>query len=59
MKRLLREAFRPYREALREGAGLMLLVKKDFSYLKRQDVEALLLDLFRRGRLMAKPDHFD
>jgi len=59
MKRLLREAFRLHREALREGADLTLLVKKDFSSLKRQDVEVLLLDLLHRGKLIAKPARFD
>lgn len=52
MKRLLRETFRLHQEETKEGYDFFFLVKEDFSHLKRQELEALVLNLLRMGKLL-------
>ncbi len=52
MKRLLREAFRLHQEEIKEGHDLLFLVKEDFSHLKRQELDSMVLNLLRMGKLL-------
>lgn len=52
MKRLLRETFRLHQEGIKEGHDLLFLVKEDFSHLKRQELDSMVLNLLRIGKLI-------
>lgn len=52
MKRLLREIYRLHQEEIKEGQDLLFLVKKDFSHLKRQELDPMVLNLLRMGNAL-------
>lgn len=52
VKRLLREAFRLNKHKLKKGYDILLVARKGVESLKFQEVEAQVLELFRRGGLL-------
>jgi len=52
VKRLLREAFRLNKQELKKGYDILLVARRGVEGLKFRQVEAVVLDLFRKGGLL-------
>ena len=51
MKRLIREAIRKLLPDIKNGFDIVIIAQKNFSEKKEQEIEAVLLDLFRKNNL--------
>ncbi len=54
VKRLLRETFRLNKHELRKGYDILLVARRGVERLKFREVEAAVVDLFRRGGLLVE-----
>ena len=54
IKRLLREAFRLNKHRLKEGYDVLFVARAGIQGLRFRQVEALVLDLFRRAGLLVE-----
>ena len=54
VKRLLRETFRLNKHELKKGYDILLVARRGVKGLKFRQVEAVVLDLFRRGGLFVE-----